>query len=70
MRALRTRIDKLSPPEIQKPWISVIRTVSEDVWHRPEDEKKTPISDEEMARLEQQFNLIQIIVHEARRDYS
>ena len=63
MKALRTRIDKLRPPEIQKPWISVIRTVTEDSWHRAEDENKTPITDEEMARLEQQYNLIQIIVH-------
>ena len=63
MRGFKSRLDKLRLPEVHKPWISIIRTVAEDSWHRPDDENKTPITDEEMAQLKQRYNLIQIIVH-------
>ena len=64
MRALGTRIDKLRPPEIQKPWISVTRMVDEGIWRRDND--VTPLTDEDMTRLAEQYNLIKIIVHTVR----
>ena len=61
MRALRTRIDKLSPPVVHKPWISVTQTDVEGIWRRDND--ATPLTDDDMTRLAEQYNLIKIIVH-------
>ena len=63
MRALRTRIDKLRPPEIQKPWISVTQTDVEGIWRRDND--ATPLTNEDLTHLADQYNLIKITVHTA-----
>ena len=70
MRGFKNRLNRLRAPEIMKPCLCVMRSVNENVWRRDDDETKAPITDEDLTRLEQEFFLIKVIVHEARRDYS